>query len=96
MAIPSVLPPPFPFKIFVLTAGVLGLPFSRFLAAIVLGRSIRYFTEAFFAVRYGESMMAYLRDNAHGVLGGSLLVVGVAGMAVILTKRLRMEPRGDG
>ena len=49
VAVPAILPPPFPFKIFVLSSGVLGLPYSRFLVAILLGRSFRYFGEAFLA-----------------------------------------------
>jgi len=77
IAVPAILPPPFPFKIFVLSSGVLGLPYSRFLAALLLGRSFRYFGEAFLAVRYGEVAITYFRDNATSVLVGTLLALGV-------------------
>jgi membrane protein DedA with SNARE-associated domain len=44
--VPAVLPPPAPFKIFVFSAGVLGLCYSRFITAVLIGRSARYFGEA--------------------------------------------------
>ncbi len=43
--IPSLLPPPAPFKIFVLLAGVAGISVGRFITAIAIGRGIRYFGE---------------------------------------------------
>ena len=41
--VPSLLPPPAPFKIFVLLAGVAGISVGRFATAIAIGRGIRYF-----------------------------------------------------
>ena len=72
--VPSMLPPPFPFKIFVLSSGVLGLPLPRFLAAILVGRSVRYFGEAWLAVRYGDQALSYLHANARSVLVGAFLL----------------------
>jgi membrane protein YqaA with SNARE-associated domain len=60
---PAVLPPPFPYKIFVLSAGVFGISSGRFLTAVLLGRGFRYAFEAWIAVRYGEQAMAYLQQN---------------------------------
>ena len=59
VAIPALLPPPAPFKMFVLLAGVAGVPRWRFVAAVVCGRSLRYFGAAFLAVRYGEDAVAW-------------------------------------
>ena len=89
VAVPAILPPPFPFKMFVLSSGVLGLPYSRFLVAILLGRSFRYFGEAFLAVRYGEIAITYLRENATGVLIGTLLVLGVGLGTYALIQRVK-------
>jgi len=79
--IPSLLPPPAPFKIFVLLAGVAGIPISRFALAIGIGRGIRYFGEGLLAVRYGDQAIEYLERNMRtvslAVVG--LVVVGVAG-----------------
>ena len=58
--IPSLLPPPSPFKIFVLLAGVVGISVARFATAIAIGRGIRYVALGYLAVRYGSRAGAYL------------------------------------
>ena len=50
----SVLPPPFPFKLFVITAGVFRLSVVRFAVAIAFGRAFRFLLEGFLAVRFGD------------------------------------------
>jgi membrane protein YqaA with SNARE-associated domain len=65
--IPSVLPPPAPFKIFVLLAGVTGMSPRRFMTAILVGRGTRYFGEAALAYRYGDQAMAFLQENGRTV-----------------------------
>jgi membrane protein YqaA with SNARE-associated domain len=50
----SILPPPFPFKLFVITAGVFRLNLWRFVAAIAAGRIFRFLLEGYLAARYGE------------------------------------------
>jgi uncharacterized membrane protein YdjX (TVP38/TMEM64 family) len=60
---PALLPPPFPFKIFVLSAGVFGIPFGRFLGTILFGRTVRYVVEAWLALRYGERAVAYFGEH---------------------------------
>ena len=63
LAIPAVLPPPLPFKIFVATAGTLEYPRWRFLLTVMIARSLRYYTEGILAVLYGERALRFLRDN---------------------------------
>jgi len=72
--IPSILPPPAPFKIFVLLAGVAGIGVSRFTTAIVIGRGARYLAEGALAVWYGDRAMAFMHANGKTV---SLVVVGL-------------------
>lgn len=72
--IPSILPPPAPFKIFVLLAGVAGIGSSRFATAIVIGRGARYLTEGVLAVWYGERALAFMHANGKIV---SLVLVGL-------------------
>src|SRR5207302_7880295 len=50
----SVLPPPFPLKLFVVSAGVFRLNVVRFVLAIAAGRTFRYLLEGYLAARYGE------------------------------------------
>ena len=49
----TLLPPPFPFKLFVVTAGVFRFSLLRFMLAIVAGRAFRFLLEGYVAVRYG-------------------------------------------
>ena len=56
----TVLPPPFPFKLFVVTAGVFRFSLLRFMIAIVAGRAFRFLLEGYFAVRYGSEAKALL------------------------------------
>jgi len=72
--VPSLLPPPAPFKIFVLLAGVAGISAARFATAIAIGRGIRYVALGLLAVKYGERASAYVAE--HGT-AASLTLVGV-------------------
>lgn len=50
----SLLPPPFPFKLFVVSAGVFRLNLMRFTLAVAAGRTFRYAFLAYLAARYGD------------------------------------------
>jgi membrane protein YqaA with SNARE-associated domain len=84
--IPSLLPPPAPFKIFLLLAGAVGISAPRFAAAIAIGRGARYLALGILAVKYGGGAETYLRE--HGATA-SLVVLGVvvAGFAAYLWRR---------
>jgi membrane protein YqaA with SNARE-associated domain len=56
----TLLPPPFPFKLFVVTSGVFKFSLPRFLVAIAAGRAFRFLLEGYFAVRYGSEAKAIL------------------------------------
>jgi membrane protein YqaA with SNARE-associated domain len=49
----SLMPPPFPFKLFVVSAGVFRFSLTRFALAIVAGRMFRFLLEGYLAMRYG-------------------------------------------
>ena len=49
----TLMPPPFPFKVFVVSAGVFRFSLLRFMLAIIVGRGFRFLLEGYFAVRYG-------------------------------------------
>ena len=51
----TLLPPPFPFKLFVITAGVFRFSLLRFMLAVIAGRAFRFLLEGYFAVRYGAA-----------------------------------------
>ena len=79
--IPSMLPPPMPFKPFVLLAGAAGISTSRFIMAVGLGRGIRYFGLGLLAVWYGDAALQFLETNGRTVSLGlaAVLVTGLAG-----------------
>ncbi|MGH9327825.1 MAG: YqaA family protein [Terriglobia bacterium] len=61
--IASLLPPPAPFKIFAILAGGLRINALRFLAALVVGRGIRFGFESWLGVYYGAAAQQYLKKN---------------------------------
>ena len=92
--LPALLPPPAPFKIFVILAGVSGISRSRFLTAIIVGRSLRYFTEALLALLYGERAMTYISDNMGEVSIWLAAAIAAAGLAYVVWQRRRRLPAG--
>jgi membrane protein DedA with SNARE-associated domain len=89
--VPSLLPPPTPFKIFVLSAGTFGISWPKFLIAIVLGRSIRYFSEGILAVMYGPAAIQFVQDN-YGRIGLVLAIVIVVSALVFFSIARRRVP----
>lgn len=77
IAIPALLPPPMPFKIFVATAGTLEYPRWKFLVTVMIARSFRYYVEGILAVFYGRRVLSFLRDNG-------LVILGIAAAAAVL------------
>lgn len=71
----SLLPPPFPFKLFVVSAGVFRLNVWRFAIAVGAGRAFRYLLEGYFAAHYG--------DHAKVILAKYYPAIGI-GLAVVI------------
>ena len=81
--VPSILPPPAPFKPFVLLAGVADISPARFAIAILIGRGARYSVEGLLALWYGERAMAYMRQHGLGMAAAALMIL-VIGFGVYL------------
>jgi membrane protein DedA with SNARE-associated domain len=79
IAIPAILPPRLPFKIFVATAGTLEYPRWKFLVTVMIARSLRYYVEGILAVFYGKRVLSFLKDN-----GLTILIIVVAAALVAL------------
>ena len=77
IAVPAILPPPLPFKIFVATAGTLEYPRWKFLLTVMLARSFRYYLEGILAVYYGQRVLLFMKDNG-------LVVISIVAAAAIL------------
>jgi membrane protein YqaA with SNARE-associated domain len=77
LAVPAVMPPPMPFKIFVATAGALQFPRRKFLVTILVARSLRYYVEGILAVFFGERVIRFSQDN------GMLIISVFAGLLLV-------------
>ena len=89
VVIPSILPPPAPFKIFVLLAGVADVTPLTFLVACAIGRGFRYGGEAWLAYAYGPQATVFIQNNLPVVSAWAGGVLAVVAIAVILWQRRR-------
>jgi LPXTG-motif cell wall-anchored protein len=92
--VPSLLPPPTPFKVFVILAGVSKVRTVDFLLAVTIGRSIRFFGIGLLALLYGERALRFMHENTGTV---SLVLAGLVlagGIAWIVWRR-RRRPASD-
>jgi membrane protein YqaA with SNARE-associated domain len=80
LLVPAILPPPAPFKIFVLLAGVSQVPTSKFILAIGLGRGLRYFGIGLLTLWYGETAVAFLED--HGRAAAIVVALAITAAAI--------------
>ncbi|MEO6223933.1 MAG: VTT domain-containing protein [Vicinamibacterales bacterium] len=82
IAVIALLPPPAPYKIFVLLAGVGGVGPGAFALAVLIGRGLRYGIEGWLARVYGPAAADLMKDNVTAVslwlIGGTLALVLVA------------------
>src|ERR1051325_1727992 len=88
IAIPAILPPPLPFKIFVATAGALEYPRWKFLLTVMIARSLRYYVEGILAVFYGRRVLLFLRDNGL-VIVSIVATIGLIAAIIYLVVKWR-------
>lgn len=89
--IPSILPPPTPFKIFVLSAGAFRISVARFVLAITLGRGFRYFLEGFLAIKYGDRAAEFMQKNYSSIAIGVVVTVLVVTLVFYAVRRSRQN-----
>lgn len=85
MLVAVLAPAPFPTKPFILMAGLVGMPWRRFVTAVFGGRILRFTAEAYLAVRLGDRAAETIRAHYPTVLVALVVLVGLA----ILIRRLR-------
>jgi membrane protein YqaA with SNARE-associated domain len=92
VAIPALLPPPFPIVPFLLAAGALQYPRKKFLAALALGRGVRFTIIAGFGAIYGRQIVAFVSKYYKPAL---LTLIGLAVVAGIFAfiQYLRVRKR---
>jgi membrane protein YqaA with SNARE-associated domain len=89
LIVPGLLPPPAPFKLFVLAAGVAGVNRTQFVIGVAIARGLRYFALGLLTVYYGDFALELMRTRGREVALGlvSLILLGV--LTVWLVKRRR-------
>jgi membrane protein YqaA with SNARE-associated domain len=91
MLIAALLPPPTPFKVFVIAAGVFEIRLVSFTSAITIARIIRYFGIGYLAIRYGNNALPFLKQHIWRV---TLALVLAAIVSYVLSRLiLRHRPR---
>ncbi len=83
MLVAALLPPPTPFKVFVVAAGVFEVRLVSFTSAISLARLIRYFGIGFLAIRYGHDALPFLKQHKWSV---ALVVIAIAVVSYALSR----------
>jgi LPXTG-motif cell wall-anchored protein len=89
VVVPALLPPPVPFKVFVLLAGAAAVSPIRFAIAVGIGRGIRYFGQGYLAVLYGEQAAEFMRAHGTAIGIGLAVTALAAGAAVFFLRRKR-------
>jgi membrane protein YqaA with SNARE-associated domain len=82
LAVPALLPPPFPLTPFVLTCGALDVDRRLFFLTFGAVRLLRFGAEAVLAVVYGEGILRVLQSDAFEIVITGFIVVALFGTAV--------------
>jgi membrane protein YqaA with SNARE-associated domain len=80
----SILPPPFPMVPVLMAAGVLQYSRNRFLAALGLGRAVRFFFIAFLANLYGTAIVGWLGRYYKPLLYALICLAIAGGIGAVL------------
>jgi membrane protein YqaA with SNARE-associated domain len=90
LMLPAMLPPPTPFKLFVLAAALSEMSFARFLLAIFSGRMVRFVLLGLLTIKFGPDVVQWFgtafRQHYYWFLG-----VVVVGLAIWLLVRRRKK-----
>jgi membrane protein YqaA with SNARE-associated domain len=92
LVVPAILPPPAPFKLFVLLAGISGVRPVPFALSIAVGRGIRYFGIGILSVWYGRAAVTFLETHGKTVALWLAIAVLVGAVAWVLLRQRRREP----
>jgi membrane protein YqaA with SNARE-associated domain len=92
VAVPAVMPPPFPFVPFLLAAGAMQYSRKKFLAALTLGRGIRYSIVASLGFLYGNHILRFF-SKYYKLAAAILIGLAVIGAALSLMQYLRYRKK---
>ena len=81
LLVAALLPPPAPFKAFVLLGGITAMPVWQFTTAIAIGRGGRFLLIALLAAWYGQQVLDWIAEHGRevGLFVALLVIVAAAG-----------------
>lgn len=79
LAVASVMPPPFPFTVFVMAAAALKYPRGRLLGIIAVARGARFLMEGWLAIEYGRHLIRMSQSPAFEGVVLTLVVICIGG-----------------
>ena len=94
IAVAALLPPPAPIVPFLLAAGVMQYPVRKFLAALALGRAVRYTVLAYLAERYGRHIIGFVAQHGRTVvwvIAALLIAAAIVVLAVVLMRKAKRK-----
>ena len=96
MSVGAVLPPPFPFKIFLLTAGVFRMKVWRFLLALAFGRFVRFGLQGWLAVNFGDQAALIFRQHYPKIgLGIAAAIIAICLINIFRRRRGKKVERNQ-
>jgi membrane protein YqaA with SNARE-associated domain len=92
LMLPSMVPPPFPFKLFALAAAAFEMNFAHFILAIFFGRFVRFLILALLVLKFGPAVVSTTTVLVHKhalAIWFALAAVLAGGALVWYRRRLR-------
>ncbi len=80
----AILPPPFPFTTVLMTAGVMQYPRRKFLLALITGRGLRFFAEAYLGRTYGHQMIGFFSRHYRTAMVLLIVIAVAAGIGALI------------
>ena len=94
LLIPSMMPPPTPWKLFVFAAGVFEMRVANFMLAVLIGRLIRFSVVSLLTIRYGPQIVHEVGELMHTHIVAVLVTLGaIFGVLALVAIRKSMGKR---
>jgi membrane protein YqaA with SNARE-associated domain len=96
VAVPCVLPPPFPIVPMLLAAGAMQYPTRKFLTALAVGRGVRFTILAYLGFHYGRHIVRFFARYYWPVFGGLIAFSVVGGLFALFEYKRRQKSSASG
>jgi len=94
VAIPALLPPPFPIVPMLVAAGALQYPTKKFVTALSVGRGVRYTIIAYLGAKYGHGIIGFFSQYYMPTLIILIAASVAAGLYGLYEYKRRQKPEG--